>query len=226
MSVEDRSVFELPAPEPDETIHYGDLSDQIIDHFKGSNRKIALIHGGYWRPEYNREHIRNFAKALSQKGFDIYSIEYRRIPGSPDLMVEDIKNAIAKIGDCVVVGHSAGGHLALLSQQLSKSVKKVIALAAISNLQETLDKNLDDGSAPLFLGNFSPDSFDPLKFKELSCETILIHGDLDIRVPISFSQEFSMKFKCKFYELKNVGHFELIDQRQPVFNIILDELKS
>jgi acetyl esterase/lipase len=67
MDVEDRSVFELPYEKPDKTITFGKSDDQVIDFYLPSDQKkplIVLIHGGYWRPEYDRKHLAPLARAL------------------------------------------------------------------------------------------------------------------------------------------------------------------
>ena len=119
---EDRSVFDLVEPSSGELISYGDSADQVIELFRAtgtSKKSIGLIHGGYWRPEFDRAHLRPYAARLAAEGFDTYLIEYRRTQGSPDHYIEDIESAVEVIGDCTLIGHSAGGHLALLA---SKSV--------------------------------------------------------------------------------------------------------
>jgi acetyl esterase/lipase len=49
-------------------------------------------------------------------GWRTHVIEYRRIPGNPDATIDDIKHALDAIGNCVVIGHSAGGKLTALLQ--------------------------------------------------------------------------------------------------------------
>jgi acetyl esterase/lipase len=94
MAEEDRSVFDLPTVDPTSTFKYGEFPEQVGDIFapkvKKFNTLLVLIHGGYWRPEYDRVHLRPFAAALSELGYQVISLEYRRIPGNPDAMVADI----------------------------------------------------------------------------------------------------------------------------------------
>ena len=68
MDVEDRSVFELPYEKPDETFTFGKSEDQVIDFYLPPDQKkplIVLIHGGYWRSEYDRKHLAPLARTLA-----------------------------------------------------------------------------------------------------------------------------------------------------------------
>ena len=122
MEAEDRSVFELPYVSPGETIHFGKSEDQVIDFYLPQDKKdsiIVLIHGGYWRPEYDRKHLAPLADALSSLGWPVALIEYRRIIGNPDVMMSDVISAIEEVSkrypNLILIGHSAGGHLALVA---------------------------------------------------------------------------------------------------------------
>jgi pimeloyl-ACP methyl ester carboxylesterase len=219
VNLEDRSVFELIAPLPD-------VSGDDVDIYEGGDRgNVILIHGGYWRPEYDRTHLRPLASALALLGFRVISLEYRRIPGFPDLMVQDVLEGVKRYPDAILIGHSAGGHLALLvAQRIPSQIQKVIALAPVADLQKALDQNLDDGAAVQFLGEHHPNEFNPMTDGDLPMPVTLIHGVLDQRVPVDFSRAFSEKFGTRYIELPDIGHFELIDPRSRVFTILVDEI--
>ncbi|WP_165777580.1 alpha/beta fold hydrolase [Amycolatopsis antarctica] len=86
---------------------------------------VLLVHGGLWRPRYDRTHTQPMAAALRQAGWSVPSIEYRRTPGKPDDDTHDIRLAMRNVPSdvealfdhhvvgTVLVGHSAGGQLAL-----------------------------------------------------------------------------------------------------------------
>ena len=63
---EDRSVLSRAAREPDEELRYGDHADQVIDywHAKEYRPLVVFVHGGFWRPEYDRMHARPLGEAL------------------------------------------------------------------------------------------------------------------------------------------------------------------
>lgn len=84
-------------PLPDQTISYGEAVDQVIEFYNGSGPLITLIHGGYWRPTHNREHMRALAAKLSENGFRVANIEYRRDPGNPEKLFQDVDAALSKL---------------------------------------------------------------------------------------------------------------------------------
>lgn len=228
MKTEDRSVFELPNEEPDKSISYGKSEDQVIDFYYSSdsnNPTIVLIHGGYWRPEYDRKHLAPLAKALSTAGWPVALIEYRRIIGNPDAMLADVKSAIARVIEefpkIIFVGHSAGGHLALVLSSAFETIG-TIALAPVTDLVRGEELDLDEGAVSDFLG--CPASLrsdlDPMRLPAPSNPTTIIHGALDERVPVEFSRDYVVQASgvgVHLIEVADVGHFELIDPRSSIF---------
>ena len=232
MEAEDRSVFEIPYVSPDKTISYGKSEDQVIDFYNSDNSSksiIVLIHGGYWRPEYDRKHLAPFARKFADSGWPVALIEYRRIIGNPDAALSDVVSAINEVAtehkNIILVGHSAGGQLALIAAK-KVEVSGIIALAPVTNLALAEELDLDEGAVSDFLG--APASIrtdlDPMCQPHPSSPTTLIHGALDIRVPPDFSKAYVADSNLKLIELENTGHFELIDPRHKVFEVISDEL--
>ncbi len=237
MDVEDRSVFELPYVKPDKTISVGKSEDQVIDFYLPQDQKkplIVLIHGGYWRPEYDRKHLAPLADALSNSGWPVALIEYRRIIGNPDAMLSDVISAIEEVSksypNLILVGHSAGGHLALIASH-EFNASAVIALAPLTNLLAAEELDLDEGAVSDFLGAPASLRFDldPMRLSAPTVPTTIIHGTLDIRVPITFSRDYVAQKagpNMHFMEFENLGHFELIDPRSEIFTEISRVLDS
>ncbi len=235
MESEDRSVFDLPYSAPTNTFSYGKSVDQVIDFYlpvESDKPTIVLIHGGYWRPEYDRKHLAPLAQKFADLGWPVALIEYRRIIGNPDAMMSDVVSAIEEVAGrnnkLILIGHSAGGHLALLAAN-KLSVLGVIALAPVTDLVKTEELDLDEGAASDFLG--APASLradlDPMRQPVLTVPTTLIHGALDIRVPVAFARDYVAKAASshvKLIELENIGHFEVIDPRHKTMELILEQL--
>ena len=122
----------IPRPQPGAEIRYGAAPAQGIDVFVpdgvGPHPVAILVHGGCWSVHTaGRGQLRHLGADLSRRGIAAWSIGYRRAneagggyPGT----YEDVATAIdllPRLGPAhridpsrtVLVGHSAGGHLAL-----------------------------------------------------------------------------------------------------------------
>src|SRR5687767_6948605 len=123
----------IPRPEPTLELSYGPMQAQRIDLFvpdgEGPFPVAILIHGGCWRdlPGAGREQLRHLGAELAGLGIAVWSVGYRRADenggGYPGTF-QDVGSAIdwlwseadryhLDLSRTVVVGHSAGGHLAL-----------------------------------------------------------------------------------------------------------------
>jgi acetyl esterase/lipase len=119
-------------PKPDARLAYGPGPLQFGDLYLPKGRElhpvIVLIHGGCWLAELpGLELVAPLAAGLRERGFAVWSIEYRRLGheggGYPGTF-EDVAKAVdflpsiapryrLDLARVVAVGHSAGGHLAM-----------------------------------------------------------------------------------------------------------------
>ena len=226
---EDRSVFNLPTPEPDQVLTYGDEPDQVIDFYEGDPQApiVVLVHGGYWSVTHDRIHVRPLANALADAGYNVGLIEYRRVPGSPSVYLEDVIAASALLSSAapiVLVGHSAGGHLALLAAREIDA--PVLALAPIADLADAIAQNADDGAVPVFLGSTDPAAFDPMQFDTLA-PCVLMHGSEDTLVPVEQSRTYAATHAhARLIEVPGIAHFELIDPFHDTYLVLRDALAA
>src|SRR5437870_4328814 len=128
-------ILSLPPPKADYRLHYGpdplhfgDLRLPSAEIWGQGPYPVAIvIHGGFWRAQYDLLHAGHMCAALTATGLATWNIEYRRIGNSgggwPGTF-QDVTMAAAhlrKITEehnldlerAVAIGHSAGGHLAL-----------------------------------------------------------------------------------------------------------------
>jgi acetyl esterase/lipase len=233
---EDRSVLKRAARQPDEVLRYGDHADQVIDywHAKEYRPLVVFVHGGFWRPEYDRMHARPLGEALSDLGWPVVSLEYRRVPGDPDATISDIRTALDALPDLVdvhagylLMGHSAGGQLALWAAATLNPVhlRAVIALAPVADLLMADRLGLDDGAVQAFIGTGVRNDLDPVHLPASIAPVSLIHGVNDTVVPLKVTESyFSAHPTAHFIRAQDCGHYQLIDPLSENWHEVTTEL--
>lgn len=241
--VEDRSVLSRPASPPDNVVRYGELPEHVADIRYGKNNAerrplIVVIHGGFWRPAFDRTHTAPMCEAIASAGWTVASIEYRRIPGDPDATVQDVIEAVLKVpalahhhsGRTIVMGHSAGGHLCLYAaaKSASPALLGALALAPAADLQMAEQLKLGDGAASAFLGVPASQraDLDPARLPSPRVVTI-VHGLQDEIVPIALSEAYAAKHPAtRLMREDRCGHFAVIDPLSSAWPTILNELRG
>lgn len=109
---------------------YGDDASQYADLFLPAEQVheavIVIIHGGYWRSQYDAGLGVPLAEDLSARGYACWNLEYRRAGnggGWPETFddvgcgIDALTHAAVEHGleldNVIALGHSAGGHLAV-----------------------------------------------------------------------------------------------------------------
>lgn len=238
----DRSILSRPGPEPDRTLRYGDGPDHAVDGWlpsTGDRPLVMVIHGGFWRAEYDRVHTRLMCAALRDAGWPVAAIEYRRAAGRPDDYLDDIRQALARVpgqlpgadAGIVVIGHSAGGHLALwlASTCAPSALRGTLALAPVADLAAAHSARLGNGAVAEFLGGpptLRPD-LDPVLLGPPAGAVTVIHGADDPSVPLDLSRSYVRAHpEARLVELPDTGHFEVIDPVSPVWPTVVAELEQ
>jgi acetyl esterase/lipase len=256
-------VLDRAAPGPTMTLRYGPLPDHVADVWLPAADLVPLtlvvvVHGGFWRAAFDRKHVRPMSNALVAQGFSVAAIEFRRtgMPGGgwPGT-VEDVRTALTRLPDLlaaqapagrpirsvVVVGHSAGGHLALWagSQVKVPGLVGVISLAGVLDLVRADELRLgaqgDDGAVAAFLGGRAhdrPDDYaaaDPSQLAPPPVPVALVHGVLDTVVPIELSHRYadyarSLGADVEVTDLAGIEHFGVIDPLSPAWGAVLGAL--
>lgn len=173
-----------------------------------------MIHGGSWR-HHDKSQLPALNRYLAARGYIVAAINYRlapqhRFPAALDDLLEALcylKANAASFGidPCrfVLLGRSAGGHLALLAAYgtADPAIRGVVALYPPTDLRygymHPSDPRVIDirGALEDFLGgslDSVPDSYDrasPSQLVGLSTPpTLLIHGERDELVPAIHSE--------------------------------------
>jgi acetyl esterase/lipase len=237
MQTED--ILDLKPPAADERIAYGTDPNHFVDlrrPKKSQQRAVAFIHGGFWRAKYDLMHASHLCEALRIAGWTSINVEFRRVgnPGGawPGTF-SDLRSAMQMIfsaakkwdfapENLVVMGHSAGGQLALALAGHDERIKKAVSLAGVLDLQRAYDLHLSNDAVVEFLGGTPtqmPDHYkeaSPTQLK-IKAKQLVVHGDKDNVVPVAISQEYvrlkKAKERVESLVLPGAGHFEVIDPR-------------
>ena len=187
----------------------------------------VVIHGGYWKANYNLIHTGHMSRALTEQGVATWNVEYRRVgdpgggwPGTGN----DVARAVELVAELpvdqtrvVLVGHSAGGQLALWAAK--RAQLPVVALAPVSDVRESAARTGPDGAPARFMAaeHFAEGS--PLELLPLGVQQIVIHGTEDDGVPYAMSERYveAAGGEAELVTLEGTGHFEPIDPLAPVF---------
>jgi dipeptidyl aminopeptidase/acylaminoacyl peptidase len=226
-----------------ERIFYGDDANQFFEMWYPISTVAGcaiFVHGGFWREKYDLSHANPFCAALAAKGVITANLEYRRVgqpgggwPGTFDDVIAGVNAASEHLGDTpVVVGHSAGGHLALRLASESVPVKAVVALAPVADLRFAYELNLSNGAVVEFLGG-TPDAI-PDRYDEACASTHtssthrqVVHGVGDEDVPIDIARAYVWTRQNdldppRLLEIQDTGHMDMIDPKSLAGLIVID----
>jgi acetyl esterase/lipase len=230
---------------------YGPRPDQVAEvtvppDAEGPLPLALLLHGGVWREPHDRVHVRPLAAALAATGVVVANVDYRRVDGAggwpttfadvalatdtvPDL-IEASGLAIDRSA-VVLVGHSAGGHLALWStlrhltapdvpgyRVTPLPVAGVVPLAGVVALTSFYRTSPDGDTVARLMGGDPaavPDRYraaDPALLGAPECRVVLVHGSEDEAVPVQTARDYAAAHDVvALVELAGTGHFEVID---------------
>ena len=267
MSVEDL-LAELAAGPPGTKIAYGEdplqFGELSLPEADGPFPVVVFAHGGCWFAKYDITTTRPLAQALKENGIAVWNLEYRRIgdpggayPGTlldngagTDYLRELAKTYPLDLSRVVVMGHSAGGHLALwlgarhkipagheLHQATPIELAGVVALAPASQLTWMYGQGTCDKAAEQLIGG-SPEQY-PQRYKKaepgllapMGVRQIVVLGAHDeIWTPIG-NQYLQAARAAGDTQVKRVvvtgaGHFELINPYRTAWPIVLSAVRE
>ncbi|HWJ34736.1 MAG TPA: alpha/beta hydrolase [Steroidobacteraceae bacterium] len=234
-----------------ETVSYGTSEHQVGDLYVPTAVHapvICLLHGGFWRMPYGRDHIAPIALDLVERGFAVWNLEYRRVgtPGGgwPGTMqdvgagIDHLATLAAEtdamdLSRVTVVGHSAGGHLALWSagQPTRVRLSAAVGLAPVADLRLAYELRCGNGAVETLLGG-SPDqrplryrTTSPAEMLPLGVKQLLIHGTCDEDVPVEISRRYARAAEAagddiRFIELENASHMDFVDPESEAHAIL------
>lgn len=251
-------ISHLKDAPPGRKIAYGSCDHQFCQLYlpggAGPHPVVILIHGGGWSTEFDLTQLHSVANALVRQDVAVWNIEYHRLGesltgdntdiGWPNTFLDvgrsiDHLRTIANenaldLDRVVVMGHSAGGHLALWAGARHKlehtsdlfeddplPLKGILALSPCTELAFLYHAQAMDNAVERLLGG-TPESV-PSRYRDASPES---HIPLGIPHTIFIGAEdgfeifgrayFNRARKANDQEIRLVvapdsGHFEMIN---------------
>ena len=202
---------------------YGSDPSQVGELFvpagAGAHPVCVVLHGGYWRPQYDRSLMAGICADLAAHGLAAWNLEYRRVGaggGWPATFL-DVAAGIDFLADLdapldldrvVAVGHSAGGQLAFwaaarqtLPNEAPGEHPRITIRAAVSQagvLDLTLASGLMPSSTPTraLLGDPKAQyeryvMASPRERLPLGIPQLVLHGDRDDTVSMRIATSYA-----------------------------------
>ena len=261
----------------DYRIEYGDGEEQYGElwlpdasvYGAGPHPTVIMIHGGCWQAAIPGTILQDQLNAdLRRRGYAVWNITYPRLghetggyPGTfvSTAMAVDHVRALAKaypldLNRAVIMGHSAGGHLAAWAGARSKLPEGplgalrdgafmpngVITLAGINDLlmfrdagpgrcgePDTVDQlvGTEARAGTDIFADTSPSNMLPL-----GIEQVVVSGELDPIVPAQYGRAYAAYADQEGdtvteISIDEAGHFELIDPTAPAWAVILQQIE-
>lgn len=243
---------------PRQTVRYGAAAHQQGDLYHPGVRRppvVVLLHGGFWRLPYGRDQMDAIARDLVARGFAVWNVEYCRT-GAPEYEWQaantDVAAGIDHLADLAVsgididleriavVGHSAGGQLALCAAARSVSsplrtarvrLRVAVGQAPIADLADAHRIDLGNGAVAELLGGSPanvPERYrqaSPIEMLPLGVRQLILHGTADDVVPVDLSRRYAQAASAagdpvELVEFPDAGHMEYLDPNSEAHAIL------
>jgi acetyl esterase/lipase len=239
---------------------YGDDAIQVADLLLPADPDgspvVVLVHGGFWSSAYDRSLEVEVAGDLVAAGYAVWNLDYRSVGnggGFPatfddvaagvDLLAEVAPEHALDLARVGVVGHSAGGHMALwaAARHLLPAGASgadpvlrpaaVVSQAGVNDLVAAHRDGLGGGAVAAFLGTGTgPLPGDvvavtsPAALVPTGVPTLVVTGDRDDRVPAAQSEDYAEVARAAGDDVTlevvaGEGHFEHLDPASGVWSV-------
>ncbi|MGV7207905.1 alpha/beta hydrolase [Oxalobacteraceae bacterium A2-2] len=254
----------MGGPAPDHHVAYGAAPSQYAELFlpsgPGPFPLAAIIHGGCWTVQFGGiVQMRAMAADLVRHGVAVWNVEYRRYDepgGGYPGMYQDVGAALDRLrtlapqhrldlGRVVLVGHSAGGHLAQWGAARARlpaasplyaadplPVRAVVSLGGLADLrnEEALIQSSCDRSRAQLAGLPSaarPDVYSdtsPAELLPTGVPLVLVHGELDTISPPRVGEDYARRARAAGDEAEMIvlpggSHYDEVSAASPTWRI-------
>lgn len=262
----------LPSRAPDQRVQYGEDSSHYgelrVPAAAGPHPVVILVHGGCFKAAYaNTRDLAPMADALKADGIASWNIEYRRLgqPGGgwPGTYL-DVGRAVdylrilagqyqLDLARVVLVGHSAGGHLAMWAAARSRLptssplyLKDPLPVRGVIDLAGPLDMTANiagyqalcrDSVITSLLGGTPatvPERYQQasaIRLLPLGVPQVLVLGTHEDFVPLSFMEAYAQAARragdpVRLIVIPEVGHFEIASPRSSAWPRVESAVRS
>ena len=252
-----------------ETIVYGEAPSEfgrlhLPDGLRGGSDPVpvvVLLHGGFWRRTGGDLSLMEpLARDLADRGVAVWNVEYGRtgerfggwphtlnhVGAAVDHLAELAVRVPMDLDEVTLVGHSAGGHLALWAAGREEfasrsawvaevdrpasavSVQRVGALAPIADLSAAAADGLGNGAVVDLLDGTPSDV--PVRYAiagpqpSVTVEVLVVTGELDDTVPAAFSRVSGAGASVRSVEVPEEDHLRLIAPESAAWAVVLEWL--
>lgn len=250
--VESPPVSALPsAPIP---VAYGAAESQFGELYLPSGSGLSattpvvvLIHGGFWSDAYGLDLMRPLALDLVARSYAVWNVEYQRVgedgggyPGTLDdvgLAIDELATLANRysldLSRVALVGHSAGGHLAMWAAGRSKQVVEAsvaVGLGPVFDLAGGAREGLGSGAIVALLDG-TPDE-QPERYRaatptaDVATHLVVVRGSADSVVPARFTLPAAGAGNIELIDIEGDEHFDLIDPTSKSWAAVIDVLPS
>lgn len=242
----------------------GRFADLALPPGAGPFPVVVLVHGGFWRAGFALDLMVPLVDGLLAAGHAVLNLEYRGVgaggghpatfldvaAGVDALAAPAVAAAVApatlRLDRVVVVGHSAGGHLAAWAAGRgvlpSGAVGAdpvvqpcaVVSQAGVNDLVGAAAAGVGGTAATDLLGVAPADAPDlvavtsPMAMLPLGVPVLVVHGADDVIVPIWQSTDFAAAAEAAGDRVEVVvgpgDHFAVIDPDDALWTTVLDRL--
>lgn len=230
-------------------VRYGDAPQQFgelrLPDGSGLFPVVVFLHGGFWRNTYDLTLAHPQAEDARDRGYATWNVEYRRVgdpgggfPGTLDDVATAV-DALARIDApldldrVVVVGHSAGGHLALWVGQRVDAVvvpRLVVGQAPVADL--VAGRELSGGAVAEFMGSEPEDRpedydrADPARQLPIRVPQLIVIGTDDDEVPLAVVEGYAAVAGpgLDFRVFDGVDHYDVIRPSSPTWEEVMVEV--
>ncbi len=234
---------------------YGAHSAQFGELYRPARGRphgsVVIAHGGFWRAKYDLRLGAPLARDLAGHGYTCWNLEYRRVGGGGGwpMTFDDVAAGVDRLAELdvdtsrlVMIGHSAGGHLATWAAGRAGLpanapganprvlVGAVVSQAGVLDVVAAARDRVGGSAVPDLLGGPQrqhPQRYrlaDPMQQLPLAAPVLCVHARADADVPLAQSAAYVEAARRTggqaLLAAVTGDHFTVIDPSSPAWALV------